>query len=122
MIAIWVIPVIMVAIPVSAVILPVLVSTVSAVIVPVSTGVSLIAVSILVVVAVMVATCKHYRRPSKLDSDGYLGLRLRRQRQANSNNQTESCKYHLLQHALNLHYYHLVANHRRYSYSLTKRS
>lgn len=98
MVAIWVILVMMVSIPVGAVMLPVSVFTECAVIVSVSAIVSLIAVTIFVVVAFMVATLIHNYRRSELDSDVYLGHRGRRQRQANGNCQTKPCEYDFLQH------------------------
>jgi len=121
MVAIWVMLVMMVSVPMGAVMSPVAVSTVSVVIVSVSASVSLIAITIVVVVAFMVATLKRNYRHSDLDSDAYLGLGFRRRRQADGNNQTEYSQYHFLQHTLNLHHYFVLANHRRYSYSLRNR-
>ena len=47
--------------------------------------------TIFVVVAFMVATCVHHYRRSDLNSDAYLGLRFRRRRQADGNDQAENC-------------------------------
>jgi hypothetical protein len=78
MVAIGVMLVMMVAIPVSAVILPVAMFAEGMVIVPVSARIPLIAIAIFVVVAFMVATRKDNCRTSELNSHGYLGLRFRR--------------------------------------------
>jgi len=102
MVAIRVMLVMMVSVPVGAVMFPVAVPTECVVIVSVSARISLIAITILVVVAFMVATLIHHYRRSDLDSDRYLGLCFRRRRQTDGNNQAEYCNSHFLQHTLNL--------------------
>jgi hypothetical protein len=116
MVAIRVMCVMMVSVPVVAVMLPVGVSTEFVVIVSVSASVSLIAIAIFVVIAIMVATLEpDDYRPSELDSDGYLRLGFRRQRQADGNDETEPCKCDFLEHLLFLHCYFVLAIHRRFS-------
>jgi len=91
MIAIWMMLIMMVPVPMSAVVFPVAVFAERVVVMSVSARVSLVAITIFVVVAFMVATLIHNRWSAQLDSDGYLCLGFRRRRQANSNNQPECC-------------------------------
>ena len=118
MIAIWVMFVMMVSVAMGAVMFPVVVFTECVVIVSVSARVSLIAIAIFVVIAIMVATLERDYRPAELNSDGYLRLSLRRRRQSDGNDKTECCDCDFFEHTLILHYYFVLADHRRFSCSL----
>jgi len=102
MIAIWMMLIMMVPVPMSAVVFPVAVFAERVVVMSVSARVSLVAITIFVVVAFMVATLIYHYRLSDLNSNVYLRLGYRRRRQTDGKDSTKYCEYYFLEHALNL--------------------
>jgi hypothetical protein len=92
MVAVRMMLVMMVTIPVSPIMFPVGVSAECVIIMSVSALVSLIAITIFVVVAFMIATLIDNYGRSDLDPDVYFCLSLRHRHKTNDNHQTGCCE------------------------------